>query len=155
MEGASRRSSGSFAAGDEGIAYGSTASLASMHYCLLYPVDLFLICFVLTRYSSGNVAAPGVESRPSEGPGEHDGNTEVTATDAATAVLPEPTPKSSKPPVYRRRWFFFTGLFSGAVGLALLFIVLWPVVKAIAQLVVNRSVLNVDQAIITNPQNGS
>jgi len=62
---------------------------------------------------------------------------------------------ATKPPIYLRRWFIITGLIGGAVGLALLFIVLWPVVKAIAQLVVNRSVLNIDQAIITNPQNGS
>lgn len=48
-----------------------------------------------------------------------------------------------------------TGLVLGALGLALLFIILYPVVKAIAQLVVNRSVLNVDQAMISNPQNGS
>jgi hypothetical protein len=102
------------------------------------------------------------ESRFSEGPGsmsgEHNENADSDATAtgaAAAAATPAPAPQTSKPPIYRRRWFIVTGVILGAVGLALLFIVLWPVVKAIAQLVVNRSVLNIDQAIITNPQNGS
>lgn len=41
------------------------------------------------------------------------------------------------------------------LGIALLFILLFPVVKAIAQLLVNKSTLDIQSAIITNPQNGS
>lgn len=43
----------------------------------------------------------------------------------------------------------------GALGLAMLFVLLYPLVKAIAQLVVDRSVLNIDVAAITSPQNGT
>jgi hypothetical protein len=75
---------------------------------------------------------------------------DAAATGAATAQ-----PQAYKPPFYLRPWFVVTGLIVGALGLGLLFIMLYPVVKAIAQLVVNRSVLNVDMAMITNPQNGS
>ena len=53
-----------------------------------------------------------------------------------------------------RRWLI-TWAILAALGIALLFIILFPVIRAIAQLVVNRSVLNVDTAAITNPGNTS
>ena len=39
--------------------------------------------------------------------------------------------------------------------IVVLFIVLYPVAHAIAQYIINATVLNVDQAIITNPTNQS
>ena len=74
----------------------------------------------------------------------------IPATGAAAAQS-----QPYKSPFYRRPWFVITGLIVDALGLALLFIILYPVVKAIAQLVVNRAVLNIDVAMITNPQNDS
>jgi hypothetical protein len=68
---------------------------------------------------------------------------------------PTAQPQAYKPPFYLRPWFIVTGLVVGALGLALLFIILYPVVRAVAQLVVNRSVLNIDVAKITNPTNNS
>ncbi|KAH8119480.1 hypothetical protein DFH11DRAFT_1722990 [Phellopilus nigrolimitatus] len=44
---------------------------------------------------------------------------------------------------------------SAALGIALLFIILFPVIRAIAQHVVNVSVLNVDTAAIISPENSS
>lgn len=112
--------------------------------------------------STGNAANPGV-SRFSEAQGatvSHGEGSEITHEDAAAAgaaggVAAANQPQAYKPPFYLRRWFIVTGVVLGALGLALLFIILYPVVKAIAQLVVNRSVLGVDQVMITNPQNGS
>jgi hypothetical protein len=108
---------------------------------------------------AGNAAHPGT-SRFSEAKGITTGEgNEVTnenaATTAATGGAAANQPQAYKPPFYLRPWFIVTGLVAGTLGLALLFIILYPVVKAIAQLVVNRSVLNVDVAMITNPQNDS
>lgn len=69
------------------------------------------------------------------------------------------TPK--KVPFYKKKGWWKTrnaliiqGIAS-ALGIALLFIVLFPVVRAIAQHVVNVSVLNIDTVAITSPANTS
>ena len=74
----------------------------------------------------------------------------------ATATTP-----AKKVPFYKKKgwWKTRNALIAqavlGALGIALLFIVLFPVIKAIAQLVVDRSVLNVDTAAISSPSNDS
>jgi len=113
----------------------------------------------LTSYDhAANAAGPGA-SRFSEVHGTTTGEEdEVTQGAAATAVAGAAAagqPQAYKPPYYLRPWFIVTSLVVGALGLALLFIILYPVVKAIAQLVVDRSVLNIDVAMITTPQNNS
>ncbi|KAI0660249.1 hypothetical protein C8Q70DRAFT_914138 [Cubamyces menziesii] len=84
----------------------------------------------------------------------------VTATGAAgeEEVRPEDVPRPAaapKPPLYKRRWFIITSIVGACLGIAILFILLYPVVHAIAQHIVNVSVLNVDRAAITNPTNTS
>ena len=58
-----------------------------------------------------------------------------------------------QPPIYKRKWFLWCAGISIPLGIALLFIILFPVVKAIVQLVVNKSHLGVETAQISNPQN--
>ena len=131
--------------------YGSTASLTGMSSSIIMSFLSHLIYFVA---NAQNTIASTTESRFSEGHEATTGHGLDSSTlqgDPAGAAAPQ----EYKPPFYLRRWFFVTGIILGALGLALLFVILYPVVKAIAQLVVNRSVLNVDQALISNPQNGS
>ncbi|KAF9264250.1 hypothetical protein L218DRAFT_258531 [Marasmius fiardii PR-910] len=66
-------------------------------------------------------------------------------------------PQATQPtvPFYKRRWFIWCQIICIPLGIALLFILLFPVVKAIVQLVVNKSQLGVSQAQISSPQNGS
>ncbi|KDQ57731.1 hypothetical protein JAAARDRAFT_69819 [Jaapia argillacea MUCL 33604] len=109
-----------------------------------------------------NAAAPGTTevstSDPSANPanagGEVGSNEETENTGqqplgGVDAAQP-PTPKQ---PLYKRRWFIITNVVLSLLGIALLFIVLYPVVAAIAQHVVNVSVLNVNEAAILQPQN--
>lgn len=63
--------------------------------------------------------------------------------------------ETAKVPFYRRRKFIISQLIIIPLGIALLFILLFPVVKAIAQMLVNKSTLDIQSAIITNPQNDS
>lgn len=62
---------------------------------------------------------------------------------------------AAKVPYYKRRKFWICQGVFAAFGITLLFVLLFPVVKAIAQHVVNVSVLNIDTAQIINPTNSS
>ncbi|KAI0049858.1 hypothetical protein FA95DRAFT_1604022 [Auriscalpium vulgare] len=62
---------------------------------------------------------------------------------------------AKKVPLYKRRWFIISQIFAALLGIGFLFILLFPVIHAIAQHVVNVSVLNIDTAAIINPVNTS
>ena len=64
-----------------------------------------------------------------------------------------PAPEQPKPPFYKRRWFIISQAIIIPLGIVLLFVLLFPIVTAIVQLVVNRSQLGVDVATISAPQN--
>ena len=63
--------------------------------------------------------------------------------------------KTEKKPFYKRRWFIISQVIGCFVGIGLLFVLLFPVVKAIAQHIVNVSELNVDRVTISEPTNTS
>ncbi|KAH0589321.1 hypothetical protein H2248_005083 [Termitomyces sp. 'cryptogamus'] len=101
-----------------------------------------------SRFSEGGVAqttAAGVVP-PVGGP-----------TDKGTNEAIEQTPAHPKPapviPFYKRRWFIISSLILIPLGIALLFIILFPVVRAIIQLVIKRTQLDIEAATISNPQN--
>ncbi|KAG2131418.1 uncharacterized protein EDB93DRAFT_1255529 [Suillus bovinus] len=58
-------------------------------------------------------------------------------------------------PLRKRRWFIITSIVGACLGIALLFIVLFPVLRAIVQDVINQSTLNIQQAAILSPSNTS
>ncbi|KAJ7188457.1 hypothetical protein C8R46DRAFT_1054741 [Mycena filopes] len=104
----------------------------------------------------GNAPAPA-GSRFSEGPattgaGVPLGGTGVGATAGAGA---QPAAQQPQQPFYKKRWFIISQLIIIPLGIALLFILLFPVVRAIVQLVVNRSTLDIQVAAITAPSNNS
>ncbi|EJD03283.1 uncharacterized protein FOMMEDRAFT_168292 [Fomitiporia mediterranea MF3/22] len=79
----------------------------------------------------------------------------TTAAAAATATEQKKVPFYKVPGWWKTRNALIVWAVLGALGIALLFIILFPVIKAIAQLVVNRSILNVDTAAISNPSNST
>jgi hypothetical protein len=72
-----------------------------------------------------------------------------------TAPAPAATTAEAPVPLYKRRWFIIANIIMIPIGIALLFVLLFPVVSAIAQMVINRSVLNVQLAEINEPQNNT
>ncbi|RPD70056.1 hypothetical protein L226DRAFT_261105 [Lentinus tigrinus ALCF2SS1-7] len=103
--------------------------------------------------SSGAVNVP----LPPSAPGSQVGHG-AAATGSAEDIQPEDVPRVQPPPkprLWKRKWFIITNIVVSLLGIAILFILLYPVVHAIAQHIVNVSVLNVDQAQITNPTNTS
>ncbi|KAF8524806.1 hypothetical protein BU17DRAFT_84312 [Hysterangium stoloniferum] len=70
-------------------------------------------------------------------------------------AVPPTQPPPPKIPFWKTRKFIIIATINAILAIVILFVVLFPVVRAIAQLVVNRSVLNIDTAAITKPQNNS
>ncbi|KAI0370690.1 hypothetical protein BV20DRAFT_966193 [Pilatotrama ljubarskyi] len=101
----------------------------------------------------------GVPVHPFSGPAAASAAVPASAgAGAADEVRPEDVPRPvppPKPPLYKRRWFIIANVVGACLGIAILFILLYPVVHAIAQHIVNVSVLNVDKAAIVNPTNNS
>jgi hypothetical protein len=62
---------------------------------------------------------------------------------------------SEKKPFHKRRWFIISQVIGCFVGIGLLFVLLFPVIKATAQHIVNVSELNVDRVTISEPTNTS
>jgi hypothetical protein len=62
---------------------------------------------------------------------------------------------SATKPFYKRRRFIISQVIACFVGIGLLFVLLFPVIKAIAQHIVNVSKLNIDRVIISEPTNTS
>ncbi len=58
-------------------------------------------------------------------------------------------------PFYRRKWFIITQIVLAPIGFAMIFILLWPVVRAVIQLVVNRSTLDIQVATVSGATNNS
>ncbi|CAA7259257.1 unnamed protein product [Cyclocybe aegerita] len=70
-------------------------------------------------------------------------------------ATPTPAPPPAPVPFYKKRWFIISQIIIIPLGIALLFILLFPVVRAIVQLVLRRSNLDVQVAIIGQPVNNS
>jgi hypothetical protein len=64
-----------------------------------------------------------------------------------------PTTQAGKLPLYKRRWFIITSLIGVFIGIPLLFIILFPVLKVIAQSIVDKATLNIETSSIQAPQN--
>lgn len=64
-------------------------------------------------------------------------------------------PVAPKQPFYKKRKFIISQIILIPLTIALLFIILFPVVRAIAALVIKRSNLDIQSVIITQPVNGS
>lgn len=72
-----------------------------------------------------------------------------------TSGTTPPQPEQPRVPLYKRRWFIITSIVAALLGIALLFIILFPVIHAIIQLVVKRSQIDVERAVIMNATNNT
>lgn len=82
----------------------------------------------------------------------------MVANDTAnptTAASPTAITSPLKQPFYKKRWFIISQIILIPLSIALLFILLFPVVRAIVALVIKRANLDVQAAVITQPINGS
>ncbi|KAJ7251753.1 hypothetical protein B0H12DRAFT_1234031 [Mycena haematopus] len=79
-----------------------------------------------------------------------EGQTVITGGTAAAPAQQQP-----KTPFYKKRGFIISQLIIIPLGIILLFILLFPVVRAIAQDIVNKSTLDIQVAAITAPTNDS
>jgi uncharacterized membrane protein len=66
-----------------------------------------------------------------------------------------PPRKAAPLPFYKKKWFVLLSIAMAPIGIAFLFILLFPVVRAIVQLVINKAALNVKVIQISQPQNNS
>ncbi|KAL1699075.1 hypothetical protein EV121DRAFT_296535 [Schizophyllum commune] len=89
-------------------------------------------------------AAPPAGGETSES--KQESETQNAPTDGAAAAAP-------KVPFYKKKWFWLTQLVIVPLGIALLFILLLPIVRAIVQSVVTKTTLGIDEATILNPAN--
>jgi hypothetical protein len=74
--------------------------------------------------------------------------------DPAQAIV-EAGGASTQTPFYRKRSFLICQAVGALVGIGLLFVLLYPVVRAISQHVVDASTLNIDRVAIAQPSNTS
>lgn len=91
------------------------------------------------------------QSAPAPAAGTLAGGADTTeGTTAAGAAIAAGT---TKPPFYRRKWFIVCQIVTAIIGIVIIFVLLFPVVRAIAQSIVNKSQLNIETAAIVGPQN--
>lgn len=74
---------------------------------------------------------------------------------AGAPTEPPPAAAAAAVPFYKKRWFIISQIILIPLSIALLFIILFPVVRALVQLIVKKSTLDVQVANISAPQNGS
>ncbi|KAI0063538.1 hypothetical protein BV25DRAFT_1915044 [Artomyces pyxidatus] len=103
----------------------------------------------IARTTSAGVPV-GRQADPASAQAGPSQNEEDAATAAAGGAV-----VAHKVPFYKKRWFIISQVIAVLIGIALLFVILFPVVGAIAQHVVNVSVLNVDTVAIVQPSNTS
>lgn len=126
--------------------------LVPEHPCEVCFQALYTIPLLIPK-AIGNAAGPaGTEGVSTSRPAAPMGA--VSGWDDQTAPPPAVSPARQQP-FYKRRWFIVSQIFIIPVGIALLFIVLFPVVRAIVELVVKRTTLSVQLAVITQPVNNS
>ena len=79
----------------------------------------------------------------------------VADAGATNAPAPPATQQPKKTPWYKTRKGIIILSIGAVLGIVILFVFLFPVVAAIAQLIINRTAINILTASILQPQNGS
>ncbi|KAG1896026.1 uncharacterized protein F5891DRAFT_1165745 [Suillus fuscotomentosus] len=110
-------------------------------------LDLFADPFASTTPAGITINAPAHQTGADIPQPEH-----RPPADTDAVRLPAAAPR---PHLYKRRWFIVTSIVGACLGIALLFVVLFPVLRTIVQYVINQSTLNIQQAAILSPSNTS
>jgi hypothetical protein len=137
------------------------ANRASIQECLsgvrCLPVVPFINSRLLISVLTAHAAAP---AGGGVGPSAILGATPSSALsgwDDRLDAAPPPATQPATPhlPFYKRRWFIISQIILIPLAIALIFILLFPVVHAIVALVVKRTNLDIQAAVITQPVNNS
>ncbi|KAK2467793.1 hypothetical protein APHAL10511_000088 [Amanita phalloides] len=79
-----------------------------------------------------------------------------TSTAAGPTSTMDGSPSTpARVPFYRTRWFIIAQFIFSLIGFAMIFILLWPVVRAVVQLIVNKATLDVQVLEVSSPTNNS
>jgi hypothetical protein len=92
---------------------------------------------------------PAARTTPVEEP-----DVQADKVDGSDGGLQSTTPAGAATPFYKKRWFLVSQVVA-IVGIGLLFVLLYSVVKAIVQHIVNVSQLNIDRVAVVRPTNTS
>lgn len=152
MEESARRSSGVYDA-----TYGSSPSLAS-NASLRGNFKVSVSRHVENRPSTiGHaVALAGVTATTPAGvPIGVDAAKPTSAMDDGADSDPVSPPTRARIPFYKRKWFIIAQIVLAPIGFAMIFILLWPVVRAVVQLIVNKATLDIQVATISGSTNDS
>lgn len=95
----------------------------------------------------------GVENQATEQEGGDVGAASGVAT--AAGATPATTTQLPKTPWYKTRKWIIIQVIGAILGIVILFVFLFPVVAALAQLIVNRTSVNINTAAIIKPTNES
>jgi len=151
---AARRSSGIYHANyDSNQSLNSDAHLRGISpYCI--GDDILLTLATEHAAAPAGVGTASTVEHPAGGPTTY--NTPSGWNDTADQP-PATTPASAVPhvPFYKKRKFIISQIIIIPLGIALLFILLFPVVRAIAELILKRATLDIQGAVITRPVNNS
>ncbi|KAF5386260.1 hypothetical protein D9615_002421 [Tricholomella constricta] len=141
-----RRSSGI-----QGANYGSTQSLnseASLRGHAAVPAG--------SRFSEGTGFAQTTPVGVAPAAAGAGPETRIGTGAASPWDQPSAPPADASPvPFYKKRWFIISQIILIPLGITLLFVMLFPVVRAIVQLVVKRTQLDIQVAIISEPRNNT
>lgn len=83
------------------------------------------------------------------------GTATAAAATAATDVTSASAAQQPRTPWYKQRKWIIVQVIGAILGIVILFVFLFPVVAAIAQLIINRTAITINTAAILQPQNGS
>ncbi|KAJ3838704.1 hypothetical protein F5878DRAFT_725102 [Lentinula raphanica] len=111
-----------------------------------------------SRFSENEIARTtpaGVQGGLAAGEGAVVQTTDVQGADAPNTDAAAAPPAQPHVPFYKRRKFIISQAILIPLGIVLIFVLLFPVVTAIVQDVINKSVLGVSVATISNPTNTS
>jgi hypothetical protein len=151
--------------------YGDFASIASRSTASLRGALTFSTSNIFAKtytHGKGNAEPPAQSGQDASGVARTTPAGVAVGTGAAATVAggnnsfgyhaqrAAPPPVLAPPPhvpFYKKRWFKISQIILIPLNIALIFILLFPVVRAIVQLVVNKSYIGVDVAAITSPQN--
>lgn len=77
--------------------------------------------------------------------------------DAASSRAEKPlaATEPKKIPFYKRRNFIICQIVTAIIGIIMIFVLLWPVVRAIAQHVLDVSEMHIETSVIQSPSNES
>lgn len=120
--------------------FGSTTSLPGENIISLSPMSCLIRC-------------PGAAA--SIGGLHNEGTLLNEGTVVSEKTVPNRSATGQQKPFYKRRWFIICQIVTAIIGVVMIFVMLWPIVHAIAQHVLDVSHMHIESSVIQSPSNDS